>query len=426
MFIDTAKIFIKSGNGGNGSVSYRREKYIPKGGPDGGDGGDGGDVIFEVDGSLRTLMDFRYKKKHAAGSGGDGGTNNCHGRDGEDLIIKVPPGTFVKEAETGKKIADLVSDGQRVVAARGGRGGKGNSRFATPTRQAPNFAEPGQEGQEMWVVLELKLLADVGLVGFPNVGKSTILSMVTGAKPKIADYNFTTITPNLGVVELNGGKSFVLADMPGLIEGAHEGVGLGHEFLRHIERTKILIHVVDISGIEGRNPLDDFDKINEELKLYNSKLYNKPQVVAANKSDITGAQNYFDTFKKEMDKRGIKVFKVSAATNSGLKELMYYVSDMLDKLPEEQNEGIEDDVYYKLDEQKDDKGYEITMENGVYAINGPYIDRLLKKFNVNDSESLKYFQKSIMKKGIIDELKGMGISDGDTVMMKDFEFDFFE
>lgn len=427
MFIDTAKIFIKSGDGGNGAVSFRREKYVPKGGPDGGDAGKGGDVIFEVDPGLRTLMDFRYKKKHIAGRGGDGGTNNCHGKDGEDLIIKVPQGTLIKDADTGRVIADLSKVGQRVVAAKGGRGGRGNEKFATSTRQAPNFAEPGQSGEEKWVILELKLLADVGLVGFPNVGKSTILSTVTAAKPKIADYHFTTLTPNLGVVELPGGKSFVLADIPGLIEGAHEGVGLGHEFLRHIERTRVLIHVVDVSGIEGRNPVVDFDKINEELKLYSSGMTDKPQVVAANKADLPGADENFELFSKEMEKRGYPVFKVSAATNSGLRELMYYVSDMLDRIPAEKDEETyTDETYIKIDGDKDEKGYEIKVENGVYVITGPYVDRLFKKFNINDSESLKYFEKSIANKGIIDELKKMGIKDGDTVRMNDFEFDFVE
>lgn len=425
MFIDTAKIFIKSGDGGNGSVSFRREKYVPKGGPDGGDGGYGGDVVFEVDSSLRTLLDFRYKRKHVAERGGDGSANNCHGKDGDDLVIKVPPGTLIKDAETGQIIADLTDDGQRAVAAKGGRGGRGNTKFATSTRQAPTFAEPGQSGQEKWVVLELKLLADVGLVGFPNVGKSTILSMVTGAKPKIADYHFTTLTPNLGVVELRGGKSFVLADIPGLIEGAHEGVGLGHEFLRHIERTRILIHVVDISGIEGRNPIEDFDKINEELKLYKLRLSDKLQVVAANKADIPGAEENFQIFENEMNKRGIKVFKISAATNSGLKELMYYVSDLLETIPKE-TEAEEEKVYYKIDEEKEGKGYEIHVEDGVYVISGPYVNRLFMKYNINDIDSLKYFQKTLIKKGIIDELKTMGIKDGDTVRMNDFEFDFME
>lgn len=427
MFIDTAKIFIKSGDGGNGAVSFRREKYVPRGGPDGGDAGKGGDIVFIVDRGLRTLMDFRYKKKHVAERGVDGGTNNCHGRDGQDLIIKVPPGTLIKDAENGRIIADMTNEGQMEIAARGGRGGKGNSRFATPTRQAPNFAEPGTSGEEKWVVLELKLLADVGLIGFPNVGKSTILSMVTAAKPKIANYHFTTLSPNLGVVEIPGVKSFVLADIPGLIEGAHEGAGLGHEFLRHIERTRLLIHVIDISGSEGRNPIDDYEKINEELKLYNPKLYGKPQIIAANKSDITGSEVNFQDFKDAMEKRGHEVYKISAATNSGLRELMIHASTLLDKIPlEEAIEPDAEDAYFKIDAEENGKGYDIKTEDGTYIISGPFVDRIFMKVNIYDSESLKYFQKVLRRKGIIDELKQLGIQNGDTVSMNDFEFDFIE
>lgn len=427
MFIDTAKIFIKSGDGGNGAVSFRREKYVPRGGPDGGDAGKGGDVIFEVDSGLRTLMDFRYKKKHIAERGENGGLNNCHGKDGENLIIKVPPGTLVKDAETERTIADLTYEGQRVVAAKGGRGGKGNARFATPTRQAPNFAEPGQSGEERWVVLELKLLADVGLIGFPNVGKSTILSIVSAAKPKIANYHFTTLTPNLGVVEMPGINGFVLADIPGLIEGAHEGAGLGYEFLRHIERTRLLIHVVDISGSEGRDPLKDYEKINEELKLYSPKLSTKIQIIAANKSDIPGSDEKFGKFEEEMKKRGHMIFKVSAAANQGLRELMAYASVQLDKLPVEEDPEIDEtEAYFKLEGKNEGKGYEIKKDNGIYTITGPFVDRIFMKVNIYDSESLKYFQKVLRRKGIIDELKGMGINNGDTVRMNDFEFDFVD
>ncbi|KPU44163.1 GTPase ObgE [Oxobacter pfennigii] len=425
MFIDTAKIYIKSGDGGNGSVSFRREKYIPRGGPDGGDAGRGGDIIFQVNTGLRTLLDFRYKKKHIAENGENGSAANCHGKDGKDLIINVPPGTLIKDAETGGKIADLTMENQRVVVLKGGKGGKGNARFATATRQAPNFAEPGQLGEERWVVLELKLLADCGLIGFPNVGKSTILSMVTAAKPKIANYHFTTITPNLGVVEVPGGNSFVLADIPGLIEGAHEGVGLGHEFLRHVERTKILIHVVDISGIEGRNPIEDFDKINSELKLYSDKLAQKPQVVAANKSDILQSDELYNEFLNEMEKRGHKVFKISAATNKGLKELMLYVSDMLKDTPEPiEEEEMED--YINLDEEKDGKDFKIYKDDDVYVVEGPFVDRIFRKVNIYDNESLKYFQKVLRRNGIIDELKSMGIKDGETVRMNELEFDFID
>jgi GTP-binding protein len=426
MFIDTAKIFIKSGGGGNGAVSFRREKYAPKGGPDGGDAGKGGDVVFVVDSNMRTLLDFRYKKQHKAERGQDGGSSNCFGKDGEDLIINVPPGTIIKDAETEKIMADMVEDNQRYVAAPGGRGGKGNARFATPTRQAPNFAEPGQPGQERWVVLELKLLADVGLIGFPNVGKSTILSMVTAAKPKIANYHFTTLSPNLGVVEVPGVKSFIIADIPGLIEGAHEGVGLGHEFLRHIERTKVLIHVVDISGIEGRDPIEDFDKINDELGLYSEKLLGKTQVIAANKSDLSVDEESFKRFEDEMGSRGYRVFKISAATGMGLRELMLFISELLDKMPEEQETQFTDGEYFKLESRRDGKGYEINVEDGVYDITGPFVDRLFMKINIYDSESLKYFQRVLRRKGIVDELKQMGINNGDTVRMNDFEFEFID
>ncbi|MEG2538811.1 MAG: GTPase ObgE, partial [Clostridium sp.] len=301
MFIDIAKIYIKAGDGGHGSSSFRREKYVPLGGPDGGDGGDGGSVIFEVNEGLRTLLDFKYKRKHIAESGINGESQKMYGRAGKDLIIKVPPGTLIKEEETGKIVADLKEHGDRVVAVRGGRGGKGNAKFATATRQAPNFAQPGLPGEELNVVLELKLLADVGLVGFPNVGKSTMLSMVTGAKPKIANYHFTTLTPNLGVVDIKGIESFVLADIPGLIEGAHEGVGLGIDFLRHVERTRLLLHVVDVSGVEGRDPIDDFEKINDELKLYNEKLSRKPQIVVANKTDIAEDEEGFNKLKEYVE-----------------------------------------------------------------------------------------------------------------------------
>lgn len=422
MFVDVAKIFVRSGNGGNGAVSFRREKYVPQGGPDGGDGGDGGDVVFVVDQQMRTLLDFKYKKKHTAAHGENGGSSKMYGRDGEDLIIRVPEGTVVRDAESNKVICDLKENGQRFVVARGGRGGRGNTKFATATRQTPEFAEPGMPGEERWVVLELKLLADVGLVGFPNVGKSTILSMVTGAKPKIANYHFTTITPNLGVVEIPGLNSFVLADIPGLIEGAHEGVGLGIEFLRHVERTRVLIHVIDVSGIEGRDPLDDFEKINDELKLYNEKLSKKPQVVAANKTDIPGSEENFEVLKAEMEKRDIKVFKISAATNKGLRELMLHVGSLLDKMPQE-----EDEIEEIFIPEEKRFSYEIRRDDdGAYVVEGSFIDRLLLSVNIYDSESIKYFHKVIQKKGIIQELKDMGIQNGDVVRMNDFEFDFVE
>lgn len=422
MFVDVAKIFIKSGDGGHGAVSFRREKYIPFGGPDGGDAGDGGDVIFVVEAGMRTLLDFKYKKKHIAERGENGGGSNMFGKDGKDLVIKVPPGTVIRDAETNRIIADLKEEGDKVIAARGGKGGKGNARFATPTRQAPDFAQPGLPGEERWVVLELKLLADVGLVGFPNVGKSTILSMVTGAKPKIANYHFTTLTPNLGVVELPGVNSFVLADIPGLIEGAHEGVGLGIEFLRHVERTKLLIHVIDVSGIEGRDPIDDFEKINEELKLYSEKLPKKPQIVAANKTDIPGAEENFELLKNEMDKKGIKVFKISAATNQGLRELMLYAGSLLDTIPEEE---LEEEEMFVPEEKR--FTYEINKdEEGVFVISGTFVDRLLLKVNIYDSESLKYFHKVLDRSGIIKQLRELGAEDGDIIRMNDFEFEFID
>lgn len=422
MFVDVAKIFIKSGDGGNGAVSFRREKYVPFGGPDGGDAGKGGDVVFVVDKNMRTLLDFKYKKKHEAERGENGGRNNMFGRDGKDLIIKVPAGTVIRDAETNRVIADLTEEGQSVIAAKGGRGGRGNARFATPTRQAPDFAEPGMPGEEKWVVLELKLIADVGLIGFPNVGKSTILSMVTGAKPKIANYHFTTLTPNLGVVELPGVNSFIMADIPGLIEGAHEGTGLGIEFLRHIERTRLLIHVIDVSGIEGRDPIDDFKKINEELRLYSEKLASKPQIVAANKTDIPGANENFEKLKQEMDRKGIKIFKISAAANQGLRELMLYAASILQTLPIEKEE-IED--MYIPEEKR--FTYEITRsDDGAYVIDGSFVDRLLQSVNIYDSESLKYFHKVLEKRGIIQKLRDMGIQEGDIVRMNDFEFEFVE
>jgi GTPase len=423
MFVDIAKIFIKSGDGGNGSVSFRREKYVPFGGPDGGDAGKGGDVIFVVDASMRTLLDFKYKKKHIAERGENGAGSNMYGKDGKNLVIKVPAGTVLRDAETNKVIADLKEDGQQVVAAYGGKGGKGNARFATATRQAPDFAQPGMPGEERWVVLELKLLADVGLVGFPNVGKSTILSMVTGAKPKIANYHFTTLTPNLGVVEVPGVNSFVIADIPGLIEGAHEGVGLGIEFLRHVERTKVLIHVIDVSGIEGRDPIDDYYKINEELKLYSEKLSKKPQIIAANKVDITGADENFEKLKEEVDKLGLKLFKISAATNQGLRELMLYAGSLLDTVEEE--EEIQEDEMFMPEEKR--FTYEINKaDDGAFEVSGSYVDRLLLKVNIYDSESLKYFHKVLDRSGIIKQLRELGAEDGDVVRMNDFEFEFIE
>ncbi len=422
MFIDSAKIYIKAGDGGNGAVSFHREKYIAKGGPDGGDGGKGGDVIFVADEGMRTLQDFRYKRKYRAESGQNGGAGNCSGRGAEDLIIKVPVGTLIKEEETGRIIADLITPGEKVVVAKGGKGGAGNQHFATPTRQVPNFAKSGDPGEEYNAMLELKLLADVGLLGFPNVGKSTILSMVSAAAPKIANYHFTTIEPNLGVVRIDEGKSFVLADIPGLIEGAHEGTGLGHRFLRHVERTRMLIHVVDVSGSEDRDPLNDFDTINSELKQYNPKLFEKPQIVAANKMDVTGAEENLKVLTEELERKGYKVFPISAATSRGLKELFYYVSQKLDEIPDTiMSDNLEDEVVYSVQEEEP---YQIHRENEVFVVEGAWVRKLVNSTNFNNYESLQYFQRSIKKKGVVDALENMGINEGDTVKMYDLEFEY--
>lgn len=423
MFIDIAKIYIKAGDGGHGSSSFRREKYVQLGGPDGGDGGNGGSIIFKVDEGLRTLLDFKYKRKHIAQRGEDGAAQKMYGRAGENLIIKIPPGTVIKDEATGKIIADLKENGEEAVIARGGKGGKGNAKFATATRQAPNFAQPGLPGEERNVILELKLLADVGLVGFPNVGKSTILSMVTKATPKIANYHFTTLKPNLGVVNVKGVESFVLADIPGLIEGAHEGVGLGIDFLRHVERTKLLIHVIDVSGIEGRDPIEDFEKINDELKLYNERLSRKPQIVVGNKLDIAENEESFEKLKAYVEEREMKIFKVSAATNSGLNELMLYVGSILNDI-EVEEEYTEEEMF--IPEEKVFT-FDIEVdEEGVYVVTGSLVDRLLLQVNIYDSESIKYFHRTLERRGVIEKLKETGINDGDLVRMNDFEFEFLD
>lgn len=423
MFIDKAKIFVKSGDGGNGAIHFRREKFAPLGGPDGGDGGDGASVILEVDTNMTTLLDFTYRRKFVADNGGKGEGSKCYGKAGEDVIIKVPMGTVVRDLETNKIMSDLAHPGDKFVVCKGGKGGKGNAKFCTPTRQAPHFAEPGMPGEERWITLELKLLADVGLLGFPNVGKSTILSMVSKARPKIANYHFTTIKPNLGVVALKGINPFVIADIPGIIEGAAEGVGLGLEFLRHIERTRLLIHVVDISGIEGRDPMEDFNKINEELKKYNVKLWDRPQIVVANKSDMLYDEEVYENFKSKLNAMGYdKVFKISAATNEGVDEVMRAAAEMLTNIPITDLEINDDDRY--IPEEKRFT-YEINItEDGVYEITGSFVDRLLSSVNINDPDSLRYFHKVLRNKGIIDELKEMGIEDEDIVRLNDFEFEF--
>ncbi len=422
MFIDNARIYVKAGNGGNGAVSFHREKYKPSGGPDGGDGGRGGDVVFVVDEGSRTLADFRYKRHYKAEPGQDGGSAKCSGKSGEDLIVKVPPGTIVKDEETGRVLADLMRPNDTAIIAKGGKGGKGNQHFATPTRQIPNFAKSGDLGEERWVILELKLLADVGLIGYPNVGKSTILSMVSSARPKIADYHFTTIEPNLGVVDMGEGTAFVIADIPGLIEGAHEGVGLGHEFLRHVERTKLLIHVVDVSAVEGRDPVKDFEVINDELKKYNTILAERPQIVAANKMDVPEAAENLKKFIEAVELKGYKVFPISAATNSGVKELMYYAGNLLKDIP--------DTILYKETDQEvvytavEEKPFEIHRENNVFIVDGNWVRKVVGSTNFDNYESLQYFQRVIKKKGVIDALEEMGINEGDTVKMYDFEFEY--
>ena len=425
MFIDKAKIFVKAGNGGNGAVSFRREKYVPAGGPDGGDGGRGASVIFEVDNDLRTLMDFKYQRKYVATPGGDGSKKRQAGKNGEDLVLKVPAGTIIRDEATGKIIADLKEEGERAVVARGGRGGKGNQHFANAVRQAPNFAKSGTDGEERWVILELKMIADVGLLGFPNVGKSTFLSVVTAAKPKIANYHFTTLTPNLGVVKTKYGDSFVLADIPGLIEGAAEGIGLGHDFLRHVERTKVLIHIVDISGLEGRNALEDFDAINDELKLYNEKLSTRPQVVVANKIDILEDESVYEEFKTTLEDRGYKVFKMSAATREGIDDVIAYVSQVL-KDAEEIELVSEEELYVPELDAIEEEGLQVEIEDGVYVVTGKALRRIMYSVNFEDMESIQFFQKAMESHGVFDKLREMGIEDGDTVMIYEIEFEFYD
>ena len=431
MFADRARIFIKSGKGGDGHVSFRRELYVPDGGPDGGNGGKGGDIIFEVDKGLNTLGDFRHNSKYIAKSGEAGGKRRCTGRDGEDLVIKVPEGTVIYDDESRKVIADMSNDNLREVILKGGRGGKGNMNYATSTMQAPQYAQPGQDAQELWVRLELKVIADVGLVGFPNVGKSTLLSRVTNARPKIANYHFTTLNPNLGVVDLDGGRGFVIADIPGLIEGASEGVGLGHEFLRHIERTKVIIHMVDAASTEGRDPVADIKAINEELRAYNPELLKRPQVIAANKIDAIytddETENPVDVIKKAFEPEGIKVYPISAVTGQGLKELLYYVRELLDSMTDEpvmfEKELDTDTLFDNPNEafyvEKDDKG--------VYVVSGPRIDRMLGYTNLESEKGFNFFQKFLRQTGVLKQLKELGVQEGDTVRVGDYlEFDYYD
>ncbi len=424
MFTDYAKITIKSGNGGDGAVTFRREKYVAAGGPDGGDGGRGGSIYFRVDPNANTLIDFRYTKKFKAQSGENGSGGHKYGKSGEDLYINVPIGTIIKDAQTGKIVADLSQEGQEELVLKGGRGGKGNSHFATATRQVPRFAQAGEDGEEKEVILELKLLADVGLLGFPNVGKSTFLSVVTDAKPKIANYHFTTIEPNLGVVKLQSGDSFVIADIPGIIEGASEGVGLGIQFLRHVERTRLLLHVIDISGIEGRDPVKDFYTINEELKSYSEKLSARKQIIVANKIDVmqdyTGLKELEELAKKE----GLELFKISGVTGQGVSELLNRVSEVLKTLPKEEIVEAEERVVYTLEDDKDD--FTVSKEGDTFVIEGKAINRLMGRINIDDNESMYYFQKNLKSLGIEDELKRQGIKEGDYVKILNWTFEWYE
>ena len=425
MFVDKAQIFIKSGKGGDGSVSFRREPYVPQGGPDGGNGGRGGSVVFLADRNLRTLMDFRYKKKYVAESGENGRGKQQYGKDAEDLVIKVPVGTVIKDVSTGNIMADLKEDGQRFVAAKGGKGGKGNVWFKNSVRQAPNFAESGGFSVERNVELELKLIADVGLVGYPNVGKSTLLSVSTSANPKIADYHFTTITPNLGVVNLYD-QSFVMADIPGLIEGASEGAGLGLDFLKHIERTRILIHVVDVSGSEGRDPIEDFEKINAELKNYSEKLSKKPMLVAANKIDMA-EDDVLEAFTDYVTSKGYEVFPISAPIHEGVDKLLSRALTMLNELPEEEEEPV---VFYVAPDPEDEPDFrDINIEvdeDGVFVLTGKQLRKIFDSTNFNDTGSLRYLYKYIDSKGVFEELTERGLEDGDTVKVFDYEFEYYE
>ena len=430
MFADRAKIYVRSGKGGDGHVSFRREKYVPSGGPDGGDGGHGGDVIFVVDEGLNTLIDFRHIRKYKAGDGEEGGKKNCRGKDGEDIIIKVPAGTVIKEAQSGQVITDMSGDNKRVVLLKGGKGGNGNQHYATSTMQAPKYAQPGQAAQELELLLELKVIADVGLVGFPNVGKSTFLSRVTNARPKIANYHFTTLNPNLGVVDLEGTGAFVIADIPGLIEGASEGVGLGHEFLRHIERTKVIIHIVDAAGTEGRDPIQDIYAINKELEAYNPEIAARPQVIAANKIDAIYTEDGSDpveAIRAEFEPKGIKVFPMSAVTGQGVKELLYEVNEMLQGIGEETTVFAQEYFPDSMTGSVDD-AYTVTYdeEEDEYVVEGPKIEKMLGYTNLDSEKGFTFFQNFLKDAGILEELESLGIQEGDTVRMYGLSFDYYK
>lgn len=423
MFVDQAKIYIKAGDGGDGAVSFHREKYVAAGGPDGSDGGKGGDIVFVVDDNISNLIDFRYKRKYVAEKGQNGGAKNCSGRNAPDLVVKVPRGTVVKEIKSGRILADLSTD-EPAVIAHGGKGGRGNAHFATSTRQIPKFAKPGFRGDEYEVMLELKLIADVGLVGFPNVGKSTLISVVSAAKPKIANYHFTTLTPVLGVVKIEEGKSFVMADIPGLIEGASEGVGLGHEFLRHVERCRLIVHVIDVSGSEGRDPIEDFKAINHELENFSMELAEAPQIVAANKSDMATPEQV-ERLRNYVEDQGLLFYEISAATTKGTKELMYGVWERLSVLPPVKQFEAQPLTQEELDDKLiSKKDFRVTVEDGVYFVEADWLLDILRTANMDDYSSLQYFQNVLRTSGIIDKLEEMGIEEGDTVSIFDFEFEY--
>lgn len=423
MFVDQAKIYIKAGDGGDGAVSFHREKYVAAGGPDGGDGGKGGDIVFVVDDNISNLIDFRYKRKYVAEKGQNGGGKNCSGRNAPDLVVKVPRGTVVKEIKSGRILADLSTD-EPAIIAHGGKGGRGNAHFATSTRQIPKFAKPGFRGDEYEVMLELKLIADVGLVGFPNVGKSTLISVVSAAKPKIANYHFTTLTPVLGVVKIGEGKSFVMADIPGLIEGASEGVGLGHEFLRHVERCRLIVHVIDVSGSEGRDPIEDFKAINHELENFSMELAEAPQIVAANKSDMATPEQV-ERLRNYVEDQGLLFYEISAATTKGTKELMYGVWERLSVLPPVKQFEAQPLTQEELDDKLiSKKDFRVTVEDGVYFVEADWLLDILRTANMDDYSSLQYFQNVLRTSGIIDKLEEMGIEEGDTVSIFDFEFEY--
>lgn len=432
MFADRARIFVRSGKGGDGHVSFRREKYVPNGGPDGGDGGKGGDVIFEVDEGLNTLIDFRHIRKYKAEDGEEGGKKNCRGKNGNDITIKVPAGTVIKEAESGKVITDMSGDNKRVILLKGGHGGNGNQHYATSTMQAPKYAQPGVPAQELELILELKVIADVGLVGFPNVGKSTLLSRVSNAKPKIANYHFTTLNPNLGVVDLEGTKGFVIADIPGLIEGASEGVGLGHEFLRHIERTKVIIHIVDAAGTEGRNPIEDIYAINKELEAYNADIAARPQVIAANKIDAIyddgSGNDPVSALKAEFEPKGIKVYPISAVSGQGLKELLYEVNNMLENIDEEPTVFEQEYFPEEATNRYSHLPYtvEYDEEEDEYVVEGPRIEKMLGYTNLESEKGFTFFQNFLKDTGILADLEELGIQEGDTVRMYGLSFDYYK